>query len=93
MILLNSNGINELTFDPDSYKDIGEMWDDIKSTLKILCKNSHIYTINQEDFGIILIKYAHDESDEPYGVPNPEWISPNEHALIKNNRMAKSNND
>lgn len=46
MILLNSNGINELTFDPDSYKDIGEMWDDIKSTLKILCKNAHICTIN-----------------------------------------------
>ena len=80
--------MNEIDFCPDNYSnDTIEMWDDIKITLKVLLKNDNICTIHQEDFGIVVIKYAHNDNiGVAYGVPNPEWITPEEFELINDNR-------
>ena len=70
--------INTITFCPDTYENnLNSMWNDISTTLQILLKNNNICTINQEDFGIVVIKYDHDETvgDTPYGVPNPLWVT------------------
>ena len=62
-----------MTFCPDSYNDNNEeMWADINKFLQILMKNKNICTVKQEDFGIIVIDYEHDDSIETiYGVSQP----------------------
>lgn len=51
------------------------MWKDICSFLTILLKNEQIATIHEEETDIIIIRYAHDESYDAYGIQNPFWIT------------------
>lgn len=83
----------QMVFCPDNYNNDNEqMWGDINKFLQMLMKNKNICTVKQEDFGIVVIDYAHDDSIEPiYGMSQPIWITPNEIEIIESHRFEKDN--
>ena len=85
----------QMVFCPDNYNNDNEqMWSDINKFLQMLMKNKNICTVKQEDFGIIVIDYEHDDSIEPiYGVSQPIWLSPDEIENLADYRYEKDNNN
>lgn len=51
------------------------MWQDICTFLTILLKNGQIATIHEEETDIIIIRYAHNEAYDVWGIQNPFWIT------------------
>ena len=84
---------SQMVFCPDNYNDNNEkMWIDIGKFLQMLMKNNNICTVKQEDFGIIVIDYAHDDSIKPsYDVSQPIWLSPDEIDNFASYRFEKDN--
>ena len=79
-----------LIFCPDAYQgNTLDMWQDISKFLEIVIKNENICTIKQEDFGIIVVDYEHDESIDYWGVCQPLWLTPDEQEAVEQYRSMR----
>ena len=68
----------------------GLMWKDICKFLTILLKNKQIATIHEEVTDIIVVRYAHDESHDAYGIQNPIWITEEQYWNVCNDEEEKN---
>ena len=83
-----------MTFCPDQYDGkVDKMYEDISKFLQIVLKNENICTIYQEDFGIVVINYEHDDyhSNNVYGCSQPIWLTADEQDYIDDYRSTKNN--
>ena len=75
---LISDYSGEMVFSLDRYESEISLWDDVLSLVKKLIKNNYVCEVYEEDTGIIIVRYSHDESKEAYGGPCLRWLSQNE---------------
>ena len=75
--------MNEMVFSSECYNNSDEMWRDVANFLRLLTKNEYIATVRDDDINIIVIEYEHNELCEPWGCPNPVWLT-EEEALTVN---------
>lgn len=81
MVFCKDNYKSPYSTEEDSYN---KMYKDVGDFLKILFKNEQVAVVYEEEIGIVVIEYEHDERREYYGVPNPHWCTEDELFEIEN---------
>lgn len=75
-----------MTFAPDDYgNDAALMWEDIRAFIAIILRNRYLCVIKQEDFGIVVIEYQHDEATDTsasWGCAQPVWLTPQQGEVL-----------
>lgn len=82
---------NTMVFCKDHYKSpyiteedaYNKMYADIGKFLKILFTNEQVAVVYEEEVGIIVVEYEHDERRDFYGIANPHWITEDEMLGVK----------
>lgn len=77
----------EMAFGTDSYENEADMWNDIRDFLRIMTKNDYVGVIEEEDFGVYVVRYGY--KDAELGCSHPEWLDGEEYELFQDALRAK----
>lgn len=80
MVFCKDNYISPYTTTEEVY---AKMYKDIGDFLRILFKNEQVAVIYEEEVGIVVVEYDHDERRDFYGIANPQWITEDELSEIE----------
>ena len=81
--------INEIVLTENDYnKDRNALFDAVAKQINILLSSGYICTVRAEESSVIIIDFEHDENIDPWGAPNPIWLTEEEissyYELVKN---------
>ena len=51
------------------------MWEDITKLLNVLFTNDYIAVVYQDEIGIVVVQFEHDERKDAWGCVNPYWMT------------------
>ena len=68
------NKVNELVICKKEFENETEYKKRLSDAIAILLDSGYICTIREEEVGVIVIEYDHDDS--AYGSPYPYWLTP-----------------
>ena len=74
------NKVNELVLCSDDYSNENEFRNKIAQAIMLLTEAGYICTVREDEVGIIVIEYDHDDS--AYGSPYPYWLTPEQRESI-----------
>lgn len=77
----------EMAFGADNYDNETEMWNDIRDFLRIIIKNDYVGVVEEEDFGVYVVRYGY--ADTQFGCSHPEWLDGEEYELFQDALRAK----
>lgn len=82
---------NQLVICKDNYESEEEFVDAINRAVMLLLENEYIMTIQEEEYGIIVIEYETEHIE--WGANYPYWLSPEEYEVVESyNEYKKENN-
>lgn len=68
------NKVNELVLCTEDYENESEFQSKLSEAIMLLLGAGYICTVREDEVGIIVIEYDHDDS--AYGSPYPYWLTP-----------------
>lgn len=68
--------INSITLSSDRYGTREELFKQVGQLLNLLFENDYVCKIREEDCGLIVIEFEHDDEKEYWGSPTLEWVKP-----------------
>ena len=68
------NKVNELVLCTEDDETESEFQSKLSEAIMLLLGAGYICTVREDDVGIIVIEYDHDDS--AYGSPHPYWLTP-----------------
>ena len=68
------NKVNELVLCTEDYENENEFRNKLSEAIMLLLGAGYICTVREDEVGIIVIEYDHDDS--AYGSPYPYWLKP-----------------
>ena len=68
------NKVNELVLCAEDYETESEFKSKLAEAIMLLLGAGYICTVREDEVGIIVIEYDHDDS--AYGSPHPYWLTP-----------------
>lgn len=84
--MIREKNYQEIVFSLDRYswkrtpEEANEaMWEDIKKLLNVLFANEYIAVIYQDEVGIVVVQFEHDERRDAWGCANPYWLTEDEY--------------
>lgn len=85
---------NQIVFTEENYGNSRkEMFAAVAQQLDVLFKNNYICMVREEDFGIIVIEFEHDNRIVDYGSPRPCWLTSEELWELETMREDENNVD
>lgn len=67
------NKVNELVLCTEDYENENEFQSKLAEAIMLLLGAGYICTVREDEVGIIVIEYEHDDS--AYGSPHPYWLT------------------
>ena len=73
IVVVNNN------YEGNSWEERDEkLWRDVGTQLQLLLKQDYCAAVREDETGVIVIEYNHDENKEYWGCPRHVWISSDE---------------
>lgn len=70
--------VNSLTLCRDDYESTEELFEAVKTAVKLLLDADYIMTIRYDEKGLGIIAIDYNHADQSYGCHYPYWLSPEE---------------